>query len=157
GQAIERGHDRPAVAGALGGVRRRLAGSRGHGLVQGRHERLAPPARRSDAIDGARARARDHPGFGAAPRRVVARGVPPGLPEHLLEDVARVGALADDPEDEREYHGRIVVVEDGEGIPVTGSHLPDEIRSSPSSPLTTMTTVDSQLWIAYSGRREMGA
>src|SRR5438874_1729670 len=79
--------------------------------------------------DRVRRRARDHPGFGAAPRRVEARGVPPGLPEHLLEDVARVGALADDPEDQREHHGRIAVVEDGEGLPVTGSHLPDEIRA----------------------------
>src|SRR2546425_12338811 len=99
--------DRPAVRRPLGGVARRIGGGGGQRLAKRRHERLAPPPRRADTIDRPRARSRDHPRLGASARRVVAFGIPPGLPEHLLEHVARVGALAHDPEDQREHHGRV--------------------------------------------------
>ena len=117
------------MLGALGGVTRRLAGRGGDGLVQRRHERLAPSPRRPDPIDGTRPRARDHPGFRAAACRIVGVGTPPGLPEDLLEHIARVGPFADDSQDQREHHGRVAIVEAAEGLPVTGRHLPDEIRA----------------------------
>ena len=127
GKLLEGRANDAAVLGPLGGVAARLGGRRRQALVHRRHERLAAPAHRADAVDGPRAGPGDHPGLGGASRGVVAPRALPGFPEHVLEHVGGVGPVADDLEDERVDERRVAVVEAVEGVTITGCHAPDEV------------------------------
>src|SRR5216117_522796 len=85
------------------------------------------PARTATSPPGA-ARAGDDPRLRRAARGIISGRGPPRLPEHVLQHVGRVGALAHDAEHERKHERGIPVVEARERLVIACGHRPDELR-----------------------------
>src|SRR5216117_891587 len=105
------------------------------------------PARTATSPPGA-ARAGDDPRLRRASRGIVRGRGPPRLPEHVLQHVGRVGALAHDAEHERKHERGIPVVEARERLLVLRAAPARRFAAGAILSAAVTTASTAQDWIA---------
>jgi hypothetical protein len=102
----------------------------GHEIGGGVAERPGGPRARPQAIDGAAARDRHHPGDGAASTRVELRGALPQLEEGLLHDVLGVVRSAEDARGDGRRALGVAVEQGADRLNLAVGHAREELSIS---------------------------